>query len=93
MLALFLDNAIDLTFGLLVHFLYLGGLDAAVSKEHFEGGLRNLAADRVERGDSNGVRRVIDDHFYTGHTLKKALILRPSSYQILILPLELFPRG
>ena len=70
--ALDLDGVVDLTAGLFDHVFDAGGMDAAVGDELFERQPRDLAADRVERGDGNGLRRVVDDEVDAGDGLKRA---------------------
>ena len=70
--ALDLDGVVDLAAGLFDHVFDAGGMDAAVGDELFERQPRDLAADRVERGDGNGLRRVVDDEVDAGDGLKRA---------------------
>ena len=48
------------------------GMDAAVGHELLEREPRDLAADRVEAGDDDGVRRVVDDDVDAGGELERA---------------------
>ena len=71
-LALGADNAVHLAAGLLHHFLDVGGVDAAVGDKLFQGQPRDLAADRLEAGDGDGLRRVVDDQIRAGKRLQRA---------------------
>ena len=68
-LALGLDGGLHLTAGLLHHFLDMGGMDTAVSDQLFQCQPGDLPADRLEAGDGDGLRCIVDDEIHTGQSL------------------------
>ena len=70
--ALALDDLLDLAAGLFDHFLNACRMDASVHDQLFERQTRDLAAYRVERGQGNRLRRVVDDEVYAGQRLERA---------------------
>ena len=66
------DLVVDLAAGLLDHFLDARGMDAPVSDQLFQRDARNLAADRVKRGDDHGLGRVVDDQVDARRRLQRA---------------------
>ena len=68
-LALGLDGGLHLTAGLLHHFLDMGGMDTAVSDQLFQCQPGDLPADRLEAGDGDGLRCIVDDEIHTGQRL------------------------
>src|SRR5262249_49897455 len=69
-LALLLNNFIDALARFLDRLFDLSWLDAAVSNQMLECFLRHGAANWVERGKSNRVWRIINDHFDACRALK-----------------------
>ena len=55
------SQMVHLPLGLLHHFLNAGGVDAPVLNELLQGNPGNFPADRVEAGDGDGLRRVVDN--------------------------------
>ena len=47
-------------------------MDAPVRHQPLQGALRDLAADRIESGEDDRLRRVVDDHVDPGHGLEGA---------------------
>src|SRR3989344_4446901 len=68
---LFLDDFIDLRFGLGHKLLDFGRLNATVGNQTIERELGHRAADWVERGEGNGVGRVIDYYLDSGGPLER----------------------
>ena len=64
-----LDGGLHLTAGLLHHFLDMGGMDTAVSDQLFQCQPGDLPADRLEAGDGDGLRCIVDDEIHTGQSL------------------------
>ena len=60
------DLVVHLAAGLLHHFLDAGGMDAAVHDELLQRDAGDLAAHRIERGDDDGLRGVVDDQIDAG---------------------------
>ena len=60
-LALGLDGGVDLALGELDHLLDAGRVDPPIEDELLQGQPRDLAADGVEAGDGDRLRRVVDD--------------------------------
>src|SRR5437588_4246026 len=56
-----LPDLVDLGARLRDHLLDPRRVDPAIDEQTLEGALRDLAADRVESGDDDGFRRVVDD--------------------------------
>ena len=71
-LALGADNGVHLAARLLHHLLDMGGVDAAVGNELLQSQTRHLAADGLEAGDGDGLRRVVDDDIGAGQRLQRA---------------------
>ena len=71
-LALGTDDAVHLPASLLHHLLDVGGVDAPVGDELFQSQTRYLAADRLEAGDGDRLRRVVDDEIRAGQRLQRA---------------------
>lgn len=71
-LALGLNGGVHLPLGLLHHLLDAGGMDAAVLDELLQGDAGDFPAHRVEAGDGDGLRRVVDDQIHAGHGLQRA---------------------
>ena len=63
---------IELLTHLLDELLDAGGVDAAVLHEAFERDTRDLAADRIEAGEDDRLRRVVDDQVDAGRQLERA---------------------
>ena len=61
LIARFADDAVNVPLRLGDGFLDAGGMDAAIGDQTAERQPANLAADRVEAGDRDDIRRVIDD--------------------------------
>ncbi len=57
---------VEFFFGLVHHFLYAGGVDAAVGNEALQGETGDLTADGVEAGNDDGLWRIVYDQFGTG---------------------------
>ena len=66
------DLVVHLAAGLLDHFLDAGRMDAAVGNELLQRDARDLAANRVERGDDDRLRRVVDDQVDAGRGFQRA---------------------
>ena len=47
-------------------------MDASVLDQLLQGDAGDLPADRVEAGDGNGLRRVVNDQVHAGHGLQRA---------------------
>ena len=60
-LALLLDDQIDLPPGFFHTVLDAGGVNPAVDNQFFQRNSRDFTADRIERGDRDGLRRIVDD--------------------------------
>ena len=58
--------------GLVVHLLDARGMDAPVGDEVLHGDAADLAAHRVEAGDGDALRRVVDDEVRAGQLLERA---------------------
>jgi hypothetical protein len=67
-----LDVVLDLGLGLVVHLLDPRGMDAPVLDQLDERQFRGLAADAVEGGEHDGLRRVVDDEVHAGQVLERA---------------------
>ena len=67
-----LDRVVDFLAGLLDHLLDAGRVDAAVRQELRQRDAGDLAAHRVEAGERDGVRRVVDDEVDAGGQLEGA---------------------
>ena len=65
------DVIVDFGLGEVVHLLDPRRVDAAVLDELQEGHLGDLAADGVERGEHDGLGRVVDDHVDAGQVLQR----------------------
>ncbi len=72
LLAGLLDVLVHLRLRLVVHLLDPRRLDAAVLDELEQRDLRDLAPDRVERRQDDGLRGVVDDHVHAGQVLERA---------------------
>ena len=71
-LTLGLDGALHLPAGLLHHLLDMGGMDAAVGDQLLQGQAGDLPPHRLEAGDGDGLRRVVDDEIHTRQGLDGA---------------------
>ena len=71
-LALGADGGLHLPPGLFHHLLNMGGMDAAVGNELFQSQPGDLPPDRLEAGDGNGLRCVVDDQVGPGQCLQGA---------------------
>ena len=71
-LALGADGGLHLPPGLFHHLLNMGGMDAAVGNELFQSQPGDLPPDRLEAGDGNGLRCVVDDEIRPGQCLQGA---------------------
>ena len=71
-LALALDDLLDLSAGLVDHFLDAGGMDAAVHDQLFERQTRDFAAHRVERGKGDRFGRVVDNQINARQRFERA---------------------
>ena len=72
LLARLQDVLLELRFRLVVHLLDPRGMDATVLDELVERHAGGLAAKRVERGEHDRVRRVVDDEVDAGQVLERA---------------------
>ena len=68
----FLHRLVDLCARAADGLLDARGMDAAVDEQPLEGALRDLAADRVEARDHDGLGGVVDDHVDAGERLEGA---------------------
>ena len=66
------DLVVHLAAGLFDHFLDARRMDAAIGDELFECDAGDLAADRIERGDDDGLGRVVNDQIDAGRGLEGA---------------------
>ncbi len=71
-LAFLLDDRLHFLFGLLDHFLDSGRMNAPVHNELLQRNPGDLTANRIEAGDDNRLRRVINDEIHSGHGLQRA---------------------
>ena len=65
-LSLGLDGCLYLPPGFLHHLLNVGGVDAPVRNQPFQGNPGNLPAHRLKAGDGNGLRRVVNNQIHAG---------------------------
>jgi hypothetical protein len=72
LLARLVDVVLDLRLRTVVHLLDARGMDAPVLDELGERELRDLAAHAVERGEDDGLGRVVDDEVDAGEILEGA---------------------
>ena len=70
--ALLPDALLHLAAGFFHHLFDAARLDAAVQDQLFQGHPGNLAADGVETGEDDRLRRVVDDQVNAGHGLQRA---------------------
>ena len=71
-LARLLDHRVDLAASLLYRLLDARRMDAPVGDQLFQRDSRNLAANRVKRGDDHGLRRIVDDQIHARRGFQRA---------------------
>ena len=69
--ASFADCLIDFLARLLDHFLDARGMDASVHDQLFETDARDLSAHRIERGQDDRFRRIVDDEVDAGRRFER----------------------
>src|SRR5256714_2141825 len=66
------DRSLDFLSRFVDHFFDATGMDAPIGDQFFERETGNLPPHRIEAGDDDGVRSVVDDHVDAGRQLERA---------------------